>query len=148
MILKVYLVNVILLSFFDVELCFASIWNILIYISWCSLLVLAISTFFWKVSIFYIVLDVPYLPNCDFPLGFSSWFSCYLVYRFFLLYIPLYFFFQVKPFSCLNNFFLFCCVSLDLLLLLLFFFWLLWFSLLFSVAIICSLKVEYLCCLL
>ena len=83
-------IGVVLLTSSNAELYFVDIWNILIYISWCLLLVLATSSFVWSILAFSAVLDVPHPLSYGSFVGFSLWASCCLERTFFLLCIQFY----------------------------------------------------------
>ena len=89
MVLVKFPTDVILLVSSNVELCSVDTWSILVCISWCFLWVLATSSFFSVIPTSFVVLNVPHLPSCDFPLGFLPWSSCCLEHRLFLPCIPL-----------------------------------------------------------
>ena len=76
--------GVVLLTSSDARLCFVDIWNILVHISWCLLLVLATSSFIWLILAFSVVLDVPHPLSRDSLIESPLWASCYLGHIFFL----------------------------------------------------------------
>ena len=144
--------DVILLVSFDVELCSVDTWSILVCISWYLLWVLATSSSFSVISTSFVILNVPHLPSCDFPLGFLLWSSCYLEHRLFLPCIPLCLLPMLIYFPSLvlgSPHFSWCCFSWSPLLYcfhpLLVFSLVLQFPLLFFLTIISLLEIKHLC---